>query len=165
MNNKYKLLDNENVYDICEHINLAMNLNDNNFEDAYLLKNDMEEVSIRNSCFTYKKLFFAEMEKQKITSLCIIDVSQYPSNIRALSLNFLSKIKNDTFELVEFSFRKSIELFEEYNKAYIYTEDSQLPILESIISKLDFSKDLILKDELKKDKNVYVYSKFLNKEN
>lgn len=161
MKKKFKLLENDDIYDICEFMkNIDILSKKESFVDPYMIKSDFDNAVIKNTCFNYSRIYFGLFKGNKLVDLCIIEFSQYPLLTKIGTILFLSSINSETVELINFAIQQIKELFDEYKKIVINIDNTTFDLMGDIIRELEFNEELHLENELGYDKDVYIYTKF-----
>lgn len=136
MSKKFKMFEIEDIYKILEFTSkIDITKNTNFFVDPYILKNDFNDEVVRNTCFNYERLYLGECQENSISDLCILELSQYPSLSKIVTIKFLSSIRKD---LIEYCIQKVKNLFDDYNKIMIYIKDDDIDKFNKIIVNMGF---------------------------
>lgn len=160
MNNYYKLLEIDDTYEICDYFKVLNPLvNKEVYKDAYILKGDFDDATVRNSCFTFNRLYCAKMHGNKIKDLCVLEVSQYPATVKSFTIKFISNLNEEISKLLEFSIKSAKELFEQQNYLILNIKKENLKNYQNIINILEANSFLELKNEFGLNKDLVIFSK------
>mgnify|MGYP004517173971 CR=1 FL=1 len=162
MKDNFKLLQNEDVYEICEFLKeINPFVSKKNFKDPYLIKNDFDDTVVKNTLFSYSRLYFARVIKNKIQDICIFECTQYPSTVRSVTLKFSNNINSEGEELIRYSLEVIKNLFEEHNKFIVNVRNVNYQNMIDFIEGLKLSREQILINEFGKNNDLLVYSKLI----
>lgn len=159
MNSKFELLETDMIYEICEF--LSENKKIEHFIDPYALDSEYEDIFIRNRCFNYSSLFFAKIVDSNIKEMCILNISQYPSELKMANINYVSSIDNEITDLIDYSIRSCKEIFNKFKLISINHDDSKDIFINSIVNELGFKESMYLQNELGINRNIVTYTKSL----
>lgn len=156
---KYKMLQPENVFEISNFINNIKD-NTNAYISPYIGEDELTEQYIRINTFEYKEFYFGMYNNETIVNL--IGLIIFPNPPFKYSYTEIKVIGNvDLFEKGFFDFCKNTikDYFDNISKitCYLCTDNTNM---KNVLKNFNFEEEVLLKKEIKENKDIIVYSNF-----